>query len=162
MRIAAMLRRMSDFVSTRSETPEPVDVNQLVKAACDFMSFDKRFNATTIEFKQGAKLPARVIVPDHLTEALMNLLQSCVEDDEERWHAPKRIGVETQLCGSDVRIRMTCEGPPAALVSVGSNTGALMKCMGARMTVADGVIEMVLPQPELSIDVEMTRPNVSR
>lgn len=147
MRIAAMMRRMSDFVSSRHETPEPVDVNQLVKAVCDFMSFDKRFTATTIEFQQGAKLPARVIIPDHLTEALMHLLQSCVEDDEERWIAPTRIRVETQLCGADVRIRICVEGAANALVSVDAATDALMQGMGARISLSDGVIEMRLPQP---------------
>lgn len=151
MRIAAMMRRMSDFVSARNETPEPVDVNQLVKAVCDFMSFDKRFSATTIEFQQGVRLPARVIVPDHLTEALMNLLQSCVEDDDERWLAPRRIGVETKLCELDVRIRITCEGASNALVSVDATTGALIQGMGGKISMSDGVIEMLLPQPEESI-----------
>jgi signal transduction histidine kinase len=148
MRIAAMMRRMTDFVSSRHETPEPVDVNQLVKAVCDFMSFDNRFNATTIEFQQGAKLPARVFIPDQLTEALMNILQSCVEDDEERWLAPTRIRVETQLCGADVLIRISCEGAPNALVSVDAATGALMQGMGAQMSLSDGVLEMRLPQPK--------------
>jgi len=155
LRIAAITRRMSDFVAARSETPEPVDVNQLVKVVCDFMSFDKRFRATTIEFQPGASLPTRVIVPDHMTESIMNLLQSCVEYGEELGRAPERILVQTQLLGADVRIRIACAGAAAALMPDSGAVDPLLRStyrlvarMGARISVAGEVIDMVLPPLE--------------
>ena len=158
LRIAAMTRRLTDFVSARNEAPEPVDVNQIVKAICDFMSCDRRFSATSMEFQPGAGLPSRVMVPDHLTEALMSLLQACVEDDEERPRAPKRILVETRLRGADVLIRVACYGGSAPLAWAGMSTSALMRAtyrriadIGAQITMSGDVIEIVLPRHEQNV-----------
>ncbi len=113
-RIAKMTRQITDFAGARSETPEPVDVNQIVKAVCDFLSFDRRFRAMHIDFRPGDQLPARVVIPDHLNEALMNLLQACVESDSEQHAASGRILVETEVRNQDVLIRIGFESAAAS------------------------------------------------
>ncbi|MBI4203784.1 MAG: histidine kinase [Betaproteobacteria bacterium] len=154
-RIAARTRQIADFAAARSETLEPVDVNQMVKAVCDFLSFDRRFRRTAIDFQPGAGLPARAIVPDHLTETLMNLLQAHVENDGELGEAPKRISVETQVRGPDVVIRITCDAPPAArlLADAGADpriesTRRRVANMGGQLTTVGEAIEILLPPPE--------------
>lgn len=154
-RIASKTRQMADFSAARSETLEPVDVNQMVKAVCEFMSFDRRFRATTIEFRPGAGLPARIIVPDHLTEALMNLLQAAVDEDGENGPVSRRIAVETQLRGADVLIRIACDGTTATRLMAGLSADARMEPtrrrvtgMGGRLTASAGVIELILPPHE--------------
>lgn len=148
-RIAKMTRQIADFAAARSETLELVDVNQTVKAVCDFLSFDRRFRATRIEFRAGDQLPARVVIPDHLNEALMNLLQVCVEHDPEQQAAPVRILVETEAHGEDVLIRIGFGGafapadgfPDSRFESARRRVAS----MGGRLASTGATIEMILP-----------------
>ena len=154
-RISDKTRQIADFAAARGETIEPVDVNGIVKAVCDFLSFDSRFRATVLEFQPGAELPARVIVADYLTEALMNLLQAYAEGDGGQRPAPKRIAVETRSRGADVLIRISCEGVSASQILADERADSRMVStrrrvagMGGQLTAADGVIEVALPPAE--------------
>ena len=155
-RIASKTRQIADFAAARSETLEPIDVNQMVKAVCSFMSFDRRFRRTAVDFQPGAGLPARAIVPDRLTETLMNLLEAHVENNQERGQAPTRISVATELRGADVVIRITCDAPFAArlLADAGADprtesTRRRVASMGGQLTTVGEAIEILLPPPEL-------------
>lgn len=108
-RIANMTRQIADFAGARSEGIEPIDVNQMVKAVCDFLSFEQRFRSTQIEFKPAERLPARLVIPDHFNEALMILLQTCAEQTAAQPNGPRRLLVETEAHGDDVLIRIGCQ-----------------------------------------------------
>jgi len=112
-RIARMTRQIADFAAVRSGVPEWVDVNAMVKAVCDFLAFDRRFWRMPIEFRPGDRLPACELVPDHLNEVLMTLLQACVGGGAER-RPGERIHVETEARGEDVAIRLGCGAAPAS------------------------------------------------
>ncbi|TXC67089.1 hypothetical protein FSC37_19185 [Piscinibacter aquaticus] len=102
-RIARMMRQIADFAAARSEAPEWVDVNALVKAICDFLAFDRRFRGLPIEFQPGEGLPACELVPDHLNEVLMNLLQACADEEPRRF---AQLRVETRSLGGGVQLRI--------------------------------------------------------
>lgn len=151
-RIAAKTRQITDFAATRSESREPVDVNQMVKAVCDFLAFERSFRATTIKFQAGADLPARTIVPDHLTEALMNLLQTYVENQATDDFAPPYILVQTLQRGEDVVIRLSCEVAPAHAVVMGAAnqprmaaTRRRVAAMGGQLQITENAIAISLP-----------------
>ena len=74
-RIASMMRHIADFASTRGSEAQWVDVNAMVKAVCDFHAFDQRFRGRPIEFVPAGEALAHQLVPDHLNEAVMGLLQ---------------------------------------------------------------------------------------
>lgn len=148
-RIASKTRQMADFASARNETVEPVDVNHTVKAVCEFMGFDRRFSSTTIEFRPADALPARLVVRDHLTEALMNLLQAYVE---EEYVQQQRIMVETQTRGGDVVILIRCDGEAEGRVFADAHADPRMEStrrrvmrMGGRLTITGAQCELVLP-----------------
>jgi signal transduction histidine kinase len=118
-RIATMTRRIADFAAARSDHPDIVDINQTVQAVCDFMGYDRRFGATRIEFRGDPSLAPRVLVPDQLTEVLMNLLQVCVEGDGvPRPRAPSRITVETAHSADGVLIHVDYDHHEAGVVPV--------------------------------------------
>ena len=151
-RISAKTRQIADFAATHSESIEPVDVNLMVQAVCDFLTFDRSFRTTAIEFKGGTGLPARMVVPDHLTEVLMNLLQAFVELDTAERTAGHRILVETLQQDVNVIIRLTCDATAgeSLLNSTSSDprmasTLRRVQTMGGRLTAVAKSLEIALP-----------------
>jgi signal transduction histidine kinase len=110
-RIAHMMRKMADFAAARSEAAETVDLNALVEAVCEFQGFDRRFRRKPIRFLPGANLPARELVPDHLNEVMMNLLQACADvADPEGQERAIRVATSAAPDG-DVSIDLSCYCP---------------------------------------------------
>ena len=108
-RIANMTRRITEFATAGREKPELLDVNQLIRAVCDFLAFDRRFRGMPIELRLGDRLPACQGIPDHLTEVLMGLLQALKEACEKCSSPGNRIVVESHARGTEVMMRIGCE-----------------------------------------------------
>ena len=115
-RISGMTRRISDFATAGSDTPEVVNINQAVSSVCDFLRFDRRFRGTPIEQRRGEGLLACETVPDHLTEVLMGLLHALEENCERCGGAGgTRLVVSTEALQDAVRIHVACECGPHQL-----------------------------------------------
>jgi signal transduction histidine kinase len=148
-RIAQMMRQISDFASARGGAPEWVDVNALLKAVCDFQSFDRRFRGISIELRPVPQLPACELVPDHLSEVTMGLLQVCADSarDGASEGASPRIVVEPRRRGTELEIRISghagdpLTGSDARVEPVRRRLAA----MGGRLASSRGVLEIVLP-----------------
>lgn len=150
-RIAAKTRQITDFAATRSESREPVDVNQMVKAVCDFLAFERSFRATTIRFQAGSDLPARTIVPDHLTESLMNLLQTYMEHPAASEPVPANIAVDTLLRGDNVVIRLSCETAPAQVFVMRTTSQPRMAATRRRVAAMGGYLQITEKAIEISL-----------
>lgn len=144
-RIARMMRQIADFATARSEAPELIDVNPMLKALCEFLAFDRRFRGTPLEFQPGAALPACELVPDHLNEVVMNLLQACVEDEPPRF---RRVLVASRAQDDRVVVRIGGEvqdiGAWFAQPRLQPIRSRIAE-MGASASVVDGAIEIRLP-----------------
>jgi signal transduction histidine kinase len=148
-RIAHMTRQMGAFASARSEAREPVDVNQMAKAVCDFLRFDQRYRSTPVDFRPTEGLPASVVVPDHLNEVLMNIVQVAAEGTP----APARVVVETGTRGGQVLVRVGRQGPDgAAAPSAAATTDLRVEAarrriadMGGRLVVENAALCILLP-----------------
>ena len=155
-RVSAMMRQISDFASARSEAADCVDVNAMLKALCDFHAFDRRFKATPIDFRPGSGLPACQLVPDHLNEAMMNLLQ-VMADARPPGVEPVPLCVQTEATTCGVRIRVGLDLPVAAQASlagldaalaVDPRMEALRRCvagMRGQLTLGEGQVQITVP-----------------
>jgi len=158
-RIAQMMRRISKFAEARSQAEEYVEINPMIEAVCEFQRFDHRYRRTPIEFVPGAQLPAPRLVPDHLNEAMMNLLQACA-DSGERQAAEHALRVSTEAADGEVRIDLTCLDPEAmATVMTRLATDRRFEAarrrvadMGGRIEVGDDRVRVALPADAAATD----------
>ena len=153
-RIARMMRKIADFTSARSGTAEWVEINPLLQAVCEFQAFDRRFRRRPITFVPGAGLPACELVPDHLNEVMMNLLQACADGPEPE-DAGRGIRVATAAERGDVRIELSCfcpdSGEPLPMAHVASDARLepvrrRVADMRAQLEFGEQRVSVVLPQ----------------
>lgn len=76
----------------------------------DFLSFDHDFGALHIDFRQEGDLPAHEVVPDHLNEILLNLLQTSADCFEQHDGTLGHMIIETKGSVTGTVIRVSCEG----------------------------------------------------
>jgi signal transduction histidine kinase len=150
-RISRMTRQITEFARAHRDQPELVDVNQMVKAMCDFLAFDPRFRSVRFDVRAAAQLPACTVIPDRLNEALMDVLQRCAE----RSAAPGAAGVvtvETAAREQAVAIRFGCGAASGAVLapsgleldSVMESAQRRVESMGGQLTMTDEGAEIVL------------------
>jgi hypothetical protein len=115
---------------------------------CEFLAFDRRFRGLPIDFRPGDGLPACELVPDHLNEVVMNLLQACAEQEPRRF---QRILVETAAVDGGVRLRIGGASESLSAWFALPRMEAIRRRigeMGATARAQDGAIEIHLPHPQ--------------
>ncbi len=147
-RIAEMTRRITDFASARSETPELVDVNAMIEALRYFLSFDERYRLTWVEVEAQPDLPPAFCIPDHLNEVLMNLLQTYAEDSLK---ARSLVRVQTFERERGVVTRLGFDAPQeASSQSLAADARVMaarrrVECMGGQFVITGSRTEIWLP-----------------
>ncbi|MEJ8838340.1 sensor histidine kinase [Ramlibacter sp. AN1133] len=151
-RISAMTRRISDFATAGSGTPEVLDINQLVRSVCEFLRFDRRFRGTPIELRPSEGLLACEAIPDHLTETLMGLLHALEENCERCGGAGgTRILVTTGAEDGQVRIHLSCECGPEHVACRVPPEGPRMASARRRIEPLGGKVELSLTGVEIRL-----------
>ena len=150
-RIAGMTRRITMFASARSETAEPIDLNELIRAVCDFLSFDHRYSGTRIAAALADSLPPCVAIPDHLNEVLMSLLQAQAEASLKAAPSGSVVRIQTEKRDEEVMIRIACDCTPALARCLPETDSRLdsarlrVEGMGGRFAASDDAVEIFLP-----------------
>ena len=142
-RISQMMRRISDFSAARSSAPEWVDINATLRSICEFLAFDKRFRSLPLTFEPGSDVPAREIVPDHLNEVMMHLLQTCAEAGDGA-AVGRRIVVRTRsLPGAvEISLQSLALNDRSGEVPCPCLTGARRDLLQQRMAAMGGTLDL--------------------
>lgn len=106
-RVARMVRQIADFASAERTERTWLDLNPVLEALCAFHGFDPRFRHLPVTFTAQPGLPACELVPDHLNELMMAVLQGFAE--RAALSGPRQIRVESLLRGDRIVIRCTLE-----------------------------------------------------
>lgn len=152
-RIALMTRQLSEFASAESRRRLVVDINERLEAVCSFHGFDQRFRAMPVERELAPSLPACEIVPDHLNELVMTVLQGFAG----RPGGPARAGrivVRTAMRGKWLSIALRAY-PTDGSASAGADPmeaardavaiQRLATLMGGTVAIAIDQVELLLP-----------------
>ena len=154
-RIALMTRRIADFATARSGGAERVEVGPMAAAVCDFMSFDRQFHRLRFESRLGDGVPPVTLVPDHLNEILMNLMQVCAEKAVRGDGDAMTLVVAARAADGAVRMSVTveCAGAAWPVTASGEDPRVDLAArrvagMGGDFAVAEAGFEFTLPSGE--------------
>lgn len=169
-RVMAITRQISEFSVPQSPEPELIDLNNLVRSTCSFVSFDRRFRNIQMEQHLDPNLPAVFAVADQLVQVLMNLLINAADAIQEARRENGRIVIATLPEGGAIRLGVTDNGtgiPPEILEKIfnehfttkspGRGSGLGLALCRSLIQEAGGRI-VVASQPGEGTEVSVTLP----
>lgn len=110
-RISLITRQISEFTRPQPVKAELLDLNQLVRSTCSFVSYDRRFRGIELETDLDRDLPAVYGVADHLAQVLMNIMINAADALESRPEdRPGSIRVVTRAGANEVSVEVTDNG----------------------------------------------------
>lgn len=109
-RIGTIMRRLADFAAPASPELEPNNINELVRATCGFLRYDKRFRRIDLVLDLAAEIPAVRAVSDHLTQVLMNLLINAADATEGVTDRAAVIRISTRQADCEVVVSVSDNG----------------------------------------------------
>jgi signal transduction histidine kinase len=110
-RISLITRQIAEFSRPQTMQAELLDLNQLVRNTCNFVSYDRRFRSVDLETSLDSDLPAVRGVADHLTQVLMNVLINAADALEAMPADYRRhIRVTTRASAEEVIVEVVDNG----------------------------------------------------
>ncbi len=111
-RAAEIVRRMRRFVSRRSPSRSPVDINSLVREVQQLMLFNAHRFSITVKLVLAPELPLVIGDSILLEQVLVNLLRNAFEAMSEDTLSERAVTVETSVAGDDmVAVTVSDTGP---------------------------------------------------
>ncbi|MDT3670056.1 MAG: ATP-binding protein [Aromatoleum sp.] len=110
-RISLITRQIADFTRPQTQRPELLNLNELVRNTCAFVSYDRRFRRIALTTELDDEMPAIRAIADHLTQVLMNLLINAADAlDEMPSEHQAEIRVATRVDEREATIEISDNG----------------------------------------------------
>lgn len=110
-RISLITRQIADFTRPQTQRPELLNLNELVRNTCAFVSYDRRFRRISLSTELDDEMPAIRAIGDHLTQVLMNLLINAADAlDEMPSEHQGEIRVTTRVGEREATIEISDNG----------------------------------------------------
>lgn len=111
LRAGEIIRHLRSLVSRRHVDPMPMDLNQVVRDACDLLAPQARRSAIRLETKLDPELPALMAVDVQVEQVLLNLLQNAFDAIQDAGKDGGTVTVQTRRSGHVARVTVTDSGP---------------------------------------------------
>ncbi|HZN24081.1 MAG TPA: HAMP domain-containing sensor histidine kinase [Burkholderiales bacterium] len=109
-RIREITRQLAEMTRPYSPDPQLIDLNELVRNTCAFITYDRRFRELELTMDLDPQLPAVTAVADHLTQVLMNLLINAADATREVPGRNPTLRVETRALNGGVLVTLIDNG----------------------------------------------------
>lgn len=117
-RVATITRQIAVFSAPQSPELQLTDLNGMIESTCNFVRYDPRYRAIELATDLDRQLPALEVVPDYMTQVLMNLLVNAADALAAVEDRSRRVTVSTRALAGEVQLAIADNGPgmaPAAL-----------------------------------------------
>lgn len=111
LRAGDIIRRLRTFVSRGRIDPVPMDLNAVVRSACNLMEPKAESRSVRLELSLVDPLPPVLGVSVHIEQVLLNLIRNAIEAIRDARMGGGSVYVETQLHEDRIRVTVRDTGP---------------------------------------------------
>ncbi len=109
-RLAKITRDIADFASPKTRERELTDVNGLIRSTTRLLGYDRRFRRMEIRQHLDTQLPAVEVVPDQITQVLMNLIINSLDAAANTTHNQPVVDVISRVAHRGIEIEVKDNG----------------------------------------------------
>lgn len=109
-RISRITREMSNFTAPSMPEPQLQDINGLIRGACNFVRYDRRYRKTDLVLELDHGIHAVNLVADQFVQIMLNVLINAADACEANKDRPSRVIVSSQQVDAGVLVRVRDNG----------------------------------------------------
>ncbi len=111
IRAGGIIRHLRSFISRARIDPAPMDLNQVVRSACNMMASQTRRSGIRLQQELDHRLPPALGADIHVEQVLLNLMRNAIEAIQGAGMEGGMVTIQTQRSGDMARVTVSDSGP---------------------------------------------------